>query len=447
MACAVIIYIGPWASRQQRCPAFAQILTLTLALIIFLFFFILFLFFFVFKPSSKPTKIITSFSFVTASVIASGLISISFPTVPSRFYHKALSSLKVSRDESIANVLTGTLLETSQEVPDFLEIYKPEVVPGKTIQFTTESGARHWRTKLASLVENLHGQFARRTRLLNKGDKSSRSSDEHVAATIKLIDLLNKRHATIHDPRAQHGPVAKLASLVENLHGQFARRTRLLNKGDKSSRSSDEHVAATIELIDLLNKRHATIHDPRAQHGPVAKLASLVENLHGQFARRCDNEHQRLGSNLIPALAKCDRPEVVPGKAIKIADFLKIYKPEVVPGKAIKIADFLKIYKPEVVPGKAIKIADFLKIYKPEVVPGKAIKIADFLKIYKPEVVPGKAIKIADFLKIYKPEVIPGKAIEIADFLEMYKPEVVPGKAIQFETESDTGEVGESGDA
>ncbi|KAM3469868.1 hypothetical protein MY8738_009959 [Beauveria namnaoensis] len=69
-------------------------------------------------------------------------------------------------------------------------------------------------------------------------------------------------------------------------------------KGDKSSRSSDEHVAATIELIDLLNKRHATIHDPRAQHGPGWD------------------------------------------KAIKIADFLKMYKPEVVPGKAIKIADF-----------------------------------------------------------------------------------------------------------
>ncbi|KAM3432236.1 hypothetical protein MY4824_006670 [Beauveria thailandica] len=57
-----------------------------------------------------------------------------------RIGHRGVAtSLFTDRDEAIANVLTRTLLETNQEIPEFLEIYKPEVVPGKAVQFETES--------------------------------------------------------------------------------------------------------------------------------------------------------------------------------------------------------------------------------------------------------------------------------------------------------------------
>ncbi|KAM3497537.1 hypothetical protein MY10362_009116 [Beauveria mimosiformis] len=57
-----------------------------------------------------------------------------------RIGHRGVAtSLFTDRDEPIANVLTRTLLETNQEIPEFLEIYKPEVIPGKAIQFETES--------------------------------------------------------------------------------------------------------------------------------------------------------------------------------------------------------------------------------------------------------------------------------------------------------------------
>ena len=44
-----------------------------------------------------------------------------------RIGHRGLaSSFYTDRDESIASVLTRTLLETEQQVPDFLESYRPE---------------------------------------------------------------------------------------------------------------------------------------------------------------------------------------------------------------------------------------------------------------------------------------------------------------------------------
>ncbi|KAM3525124.1 hypothetical protein NHJ13051_004171 [Beauveria bassiana] len=57
-----------------------------------------------------------------------------------RIGHRGVAtSLFTDRDEPIASVLTRTLLETNQEIPDFLQIYKPEVLPGKAIKFETES--------------------------------------------------------------------------------------------------------------------------------------------------------------------------------------------------------------------------------------------------------------------------------------------------------------------
>ncbi|KAJ4147840.1 hypothetical protein LMH87_002342 [Akanthomyces muscarius] len=57
-----------------------------------------------------------------------------------RIGHRGVAtSLFTDRDEPIASVLTRTLLETNQDIPEFLEIYKPELVPGKAIKFETES--------------------------------------------------------------------------------------------------------------------------------------------------------------------------------------------------------------------------------------------------------------------------------------------------------------------
>ena len=46
------------------------------------------------------------------------------------------SSFFTERDEPIASVLTRTLLETGQEIPEFLQTYMPQ---GNKIQFETES--------------------------------------------------------------------------------------------------------------------------------------------------------------------------------------------------------------------------------------------------------------------------------------------------------------------
>lgn len=54
-----------------------------------------------------------------------------------RIGHRGVAtSLFTERDEPIASVLTRTLLETKQDIPEFLQIYVPE---GGNIQFETES--------------------------------------------------------------------------------------------------------------------------------------------------------------------------------------------------------------------------------------------------------------------------------------------------------------------
>lgn len=49
------------------------------------------------------------------------------------------SSFYCDRDEPIASVLTRTLLETKQEVPDFLEQYKPEGEAAVNLKFEADS--------------------------------------------------------------------------------------------------------------------------------------------------------------------------------------------------------------------------------------------------------------------------------------------------------------------
>ncbi|KAJ6789840.1 hypothetical protein PWT90_07048 [Aphanocladium album] len=57
-----------------------------------------------------------------------------------RIGHRGVAtSLFTERDEAIASVLTRTLLETNQDIPDFLAIYKPDIAPGSAIKFETES--------------------------------------------------------------------------------------------------------------------------------------------------------------------------------------------------------------------------------------------------------------------------------------------------------------------
>lgn len=54
-----------------------------------------------------------------------------------RIGHRGVAtSFFTERDEPIADVLTRTLLETKQEIPDFLQQYVPE---GDALKFETES--------------------------------------------------------------------------------------------------------------------------------------------------------------------------------------------------------------------------------------------------------------------------------------------------------------------
>ena len=43
------------------------------------------------------------------------------------------------RDEPLGSVLTRTLMETNQEVPEFLQLYMPEGAAGENLKFETES--------------------------------------------------------------------------------------------------------------------------------------------------------------------------------------------------------------------------------------------------------------------------------------------------------------------
>lgn len=57
-----------------------------------------------------------------------------------RIGHRGLaSSFYSDRDEDMASVLTRTLMETNQEVPDFLQSYIPEGGEGATLKFEADS--------------------------------------------------------------------------------------------------------------------------------------------------------------------------------------------------------------------------------------------------------------------------------------------------------------------
>jgi ATP-dependent RNA helicase DDX3X len=57
-----------------------------------------------------------------------------------RIGHRGLAtSFYTDRDEPIASVLTRTLLETNQEIPDFLEPYVPEGDARVNLKFEADS--------------------------------------------------------------------------------------------------------------------------------------------------------------------------------------------------------------------------------------------------------------------------------------------------------------------
>ncbi|PHH87554.1 hypothetical protein CDD83_8695 [Cordyceps sp. RAO-2017] len=57
-----------------------------------------------------------------------------------RIGHRGVAtSLFCDRDEALASVLTRTLLETKQEIPDFLQTYVPEGTAAEQLKFETES--------------------------------------------------------------------------------------------------------------------------------------------------------------------------------------------------------------------------------------------------------------------------------------------------------------------
>lgn len=54
--------------------------------------------------------------------------------------HRGLAtSLYTDDDEPIASVLTRTLMETGQEIPEFLQEYVPEGMSGNNVKFEDDS--------------------------------------------------------------------------------------------------------------------------------------------------------------------------------------------------------------------------------------------------------------------------------------------------------------------
>ena len=72
-----------------------------------------------------------------------------------------------------------------------------------------------------------------------------------------------------------------------------------IHKVKQTTRSADENIATLLELRSLMGQRSTSIHNARAQHGTVAKTASLIKDLGGKLSGRSNHKHQRLSADRI----------------------------------------------------------------------------------------------------------------------------------------------------
>ena len=99
----------------------------------------------------------------------------------------------------------------------------------------------------------------------------------------------------IRPARVQH-----LVSLVDDHVTQAAKSEHIgtLDEVNETTGRGDQNVATLGELANLLCDRTATICNAGAQHGAVAELASLIEDLDRQLTCRADDNDKRLGADL-----------------------------------------------------------------------------------------------------------------------------------------------------
>lgn len=69
---------------------------------------------------------------------------------------------------------------------------------------------------------------------------------------------------------------------------------RTLHHVDQTARRGDENITALLQLINLVAHRSASIDDARSEHGTVAKLSGLVEDLNCEFSSRNHDDDQGL---------------------------------------------------------------------------------------------------------------------------------------------------------
>ena len=80
-------------------------------------------------------------------------------------------------------------------------------------------------------------------------------------------------------------------------HAAKSQNLRIVNELNKPTRRRDQNVAALLKLRFLLSNGAAAVGDARAQHGAVAELAGLVEDLDGELTSGNDDNHKRLGTD------------------------------------------------------------------------------------------------------------------------------------------------------
>lgn len=76
---------------------------------------------------------------------------------------------------------------------------------------------------------------------------------------------------------------------------------RLAHEVDYAAGSTDQDIASLLELFALETRRHTTVNDAGAKHGPIAESASIVKDLSRKLTRGTNDQDQRLGPHTMIA--------------------------------------------------------------------------------------------------------------------------------------------------
>ena len=99
-------------------------------------------------------------------------------------------------------------------------------------------------------------------------------------------------------------PVEHLIGLVDDhvLEATKSQNARAVDEINQTAGGSNEDIATLAEEPDLISDGSATVDDAWTQHGTIAKLAGLVEDLDSKFTGGNDDKHERLSGDFVSAL-------------------------------------------------------------------------------------------------------------------------------------------------